>query len=179
MEIRLGRTKIALEFGFPALLAVILLCSDRTLLLETAAVCILHECGHGAAMLLSRAGLGEIRFTAAGLQLRAGSSILPVWVQELIYLAGPAANLLCAALLWHIRVEFAALHLCMGLFNLLPYGCLDGGAALRQLFPDGSRQQKYLCTALSAALAVVMVRFAVRNPLLYLMLLYLTVREWL
>ena len=172
MEISLGRLKIAVDFGFPAMLAIVLLSGDASFLLRILLVCVLHECGHGIAMCLTGAGLREIRFCGTGIQMTAGSSVLSQLRMLCISLAGPAVNLLCAAF---CAPDTAVLHLCMGLFNLLPYRCLDGGTAIR-IFHD-SRKLTIACVILSVLLFLLLLLYHIRNPLLYLLLVYLTIQE--
>ena len=162
-----------MDFGFPAMLTLILLSGEKVFLLQTLLVCILHECGHGIAMCLTGAGLRELRFCGAGLQMTAGTAILSHPRQLCISLAGPAVNLLCAALLWKIAAQSALLHLCMGMFNLLPYRSLDGGTALRIY----RHPPLVLCLLLSGLLLCLLLLFRIRNPLCFLMLIYLTINE--
>jgi Zn-dependent protease len=161
-----------MDFGFPALLAMVLLSGDAQFLLRLLLVCVLHECGHGIAMCLTGAGLQEIRFCGAGVQMTAGTAVLSRMKALCISLAGPAVNLLCAAV---SAPETAMLHLCTGLFNLLPYRCLDGGTAVR-IFHD-SEKLTIACVILSVLLFLLLLLYHIRNPLLYLMVLYLTVQE--
>lgn len=175
MELNIGGLRIGVDFGCPAVLALILLAADRHFLLEVLAVCLLHEGGHALAMWLTGAGLREIRFTGAGMQLRARTAVISRTAQSLVYLAGPLVNLLCGAVLLSAAPELAVLHLCMGGFNLLPYRVLDGGALLG-LWTDASARP--LCLLLTAGLCAVLLLHRIANPLLYLMLGYLAAKEW-
>ena len=161
-----------MDFGFPAMLVLVLLSGDAHFLLRILLVCVLHECGHGIAMCLTGAGLREIRFCGTGVQMTVGTAVLSRLRMLCISLAGPAVNLLCAAF---SAPETAAVHLCMGLFNLLPYRCLDGGTAIR-IFHDSSRLT-ILCVALSAVFFFSLLLWHIKNPLLYLLLIYLTIQE--
>lgn len=159
------------------MLALILLAADRSFLLRVLAVCLLHECGHGIAMWLTGAGLREIRLGGAGMQLRTRTAVLSRSAQNLIYLAGPAVNLLFGLLLWTVQKELAILHLCMGTFNLLPYECLDGGAVLGELAGDRAKLLSIGCVMLSGVFVILLIWQQIRNPLLYLMIGYLAVNE--
>lgn len=177
MEVKLGNCRITVDFGFPAALALILLAADRNFLLKVLAVGLLHECGHGLAMWLTGAGLREIRLCGTGIQMRTRTAVLSERAQNLIYLAGPAVNLLFGILLWTAQKELALLHLCMGSFNLLPYRCLDGGAVLGNLAGDRTRPLTIGCVVLSGLLLLLLIWQHIRNPLLYLLLGYLAVNE--
>ena len=165
-----------MDFGFPAAVCIACLWGDGAFLLQCLAVCMLHEAGHGLAMWLTRAGIREIRFQAAGLQMITNTACLSRLQQLCISLSGPAVNLLLAALLYRIRQETALLHLCMGVFNLLPFRVLDGGTALRSLnVPEVLLRAAALC--LAAAGVIVLWQGGIRNPALYLMAGYLAAAE--
>lgn len=170
------------DFGFPAMAAVLFLWGDGDMLTRLMAVCMLHELGHGLAMWATRAGVREIRFYAAGMQMRTNPFFLTVPQLLCIYVSGPAVNLLFAFLLRHQDTGTAALHLCMGCFNLLPFRMLDGGAALECLWEDKpgiQRVRQVFCTLLAAAAAVCLWAWKVQNPALYLMAAYLGAAEWI
>lgn len=175
MEVTLGRVRLRVDFGFPAMLALVLLSAEKPFLLQTLVVCVLHECGHGIAMCVTGAGLREIRLCGAGVQMVTGTAVLSRIRMLCISLAGPAVNLLCAAIFSQIAPEVSALHLCFGIFNLLPYRCLDGGTALR-LWWD-SQTLTWLCYLLTAALLAVLLYLRIHNPILYLLLAYLMINE--
>ncbi len=172
VELTVGGVKISVDFGFPAMLALVLLSADAHFLLRILLVCVLHECGHGIAMCLTGAGLREIRLCGTGVQMTTGTAVLSRLRMLCINLAGPAVNLLCALF---SAPETAVLHLCMGMFNLLPYRCLDGGTAIR-IFHD-SRRLTHACILLSALFLLSLLLSPIQNPLLYLLLIYLTIKE--
>jgi len=182
MELVFGRCRIRMDFGFPAMIAVLFLYADAVFLRQTFAVCMIHELGHGAAMLLTGAGIREIHLYAAGVQMRTHSQLLSKSKEMLIVLSGPCMNFAVALLLGmqHGWCEISLLHLGMGLFNLLPYSVLDGGSAIACLSagkPRILRMQTVLCIFLSAAFAFFSLYLGIRNPCIYLMCLYLSVTQ--
>lgn len=171
---------MVLDFGFPAVLCIAFLWGDGMFLAQCMTVCIVHELGHGLAMWATHAGVREIRFHAAGLQMRTHTACLSKASLLCIYLSGPAVNLVLAGLFQHVRPETALLHLCMGCFNLLPYRVLDGGAALGCLLEDCPRVKGILhgvCACLSVGIVLVLWQYGLRNPALYLMAVYLGIAE--
>lgn len=182
MELKLGDCRIVVDFGFPALMAVLFLWADGNFLLQGLAVCMLHELGHGLMMWASRAGIREVWFYAAGMQMRTNTAFLTNLSLLCIYLSGPAVNLLFTGILWHSRPETALLHLCMGCFNLLPFRMLDGGAALLCVLedkPGALRVRQVFCVLLAAVCIACLWIWEVRNPALYLMSAYLCISELL
>lgn len=182
MELRLCGCRIRVDFSFPAVLAVLILHGDPAMLRQSLAVCLLHELGHGIAMCLTGAGLREIRFYAAGVQMRTKAAFLRPKQELCILLCGPLANFLAAALMHCMQgiSDAVILHLCMGCFNLLPFSVLDGGSALACLL-DGKplllRMQTALCIAISIGISAFLLCARIANPFLYLMCLYLGISQ--
>jgi len=115
-------------------LAGVLVCEERPVALTLLCAAILHECGHIAAFLLLGEPMPALHAGRLGLQLRAARPLSPLR-ECLAAFAGPAVNLLCAAVLWLL---FGAglpfyMHLMTAAGNLAPVGALDGGRILRTL----------------------------------------------
>ena len=130
VELRFSRFRIVMDFGFPAMLALIFLRMQDVLIRQMLLVCLIHELGHGLAMCLTGAGIQEIRLYAAGIQMRTDTCLLGTGQAVFISLSGPLVNLLNAGLLWKIQPVTAILHMSIGIFNLLPFPALDGGRIL-------------------------------------------------
>ena len=182
MEVRLGSCRIVIDFGFPAMMALLLLWGDAEYFLQTIGVCMIHELGHGIAMLAAGAGLQEIRLHAAGIRMKTRAVLLHPLQECAILLSGPTANLLAAAILYvmHGADLLCLSHLCMGLFNLLPYRILDGGSLLEHLScrcPAVYGIRRIVCLLLSVSGCVLLWHFHIHNPFVYLMLCYLAVYE--
>jgi stage IV sporulation protein FB len=182
MTLQIAGCRIRVEFGFPAMLVLVFLWSDAAFLRQSLAVSLMHECGHGAAMCLCGAGLREIRFHAAGVKMRTKSMLLHRKQELCILLAGPAVNL-CMAFVLHFLhgwTDAALLHLCMGIFNLLPFSVLDGGSALECLTGQSHgllQVQTILCLLLAAGMSTALALLHVHNPFLHLMCLFLGISQ--
>ena len=153
-------------------------------LLRTLAACLLHESAHLLMIALTGRKPSLLRVSAAGLCLEMQAPALcPAGSLIRILCAGPAANLLAAALFYLLGFpESAAANLSPALFNLLPFGCTDGGSLLYTLAEQrliGSRpelpakilQGVSLLTA--AGMAGMLGAARIRNPLLWGMLGFL------
>lgn len=146
LRFRLLGYPVQIGVGFCA--ALCLVCwIDRS---GTMRACVLaaavHELAHLTAMRALCWSACEIRLTALGIRLiRREQTPYPYRAECIVLLAGPAANLLMAAVLAGIGRQWSAVHpfmmaqLTLGLFNLLPVEPLDGGqtvnAMLRQMLP--------------------------------------------
>ena len=101
------------------------------------AAVVLHEAAHVLALLACGVRPQKLCFGLNGAQLY---TRVPGRRQEaLCALAGPAANLLLAALLLRVDAVFVLLNLLLAAFNLLPVEPLDGGRALRAAMGPGRR----------------------------------------
>lgn len=112
--------------------AALLYLDGQALMLQGILACVLHELGHW--LMIRRLGgrVRALRLTLVGAEMSLDPKRpLSYWREALAALAGPAVNLLCAALAaqWKLYL-FAGLNLCYGLLNLLPIFPLDGGRAL-------------------------------------------------
>lgn len=100
-----------------------------------------HETGHVLAWLALTHTLPVLRFSTGGIGLDASVAMLSRWQSFWLAAAGPGVNLLlCAGLLLLLQRQasywgyfFAAANLALGLFNLLPFGQLDGRRMLQAL----------------------------------------------
>lgn len=111
--------------------------------LRMALVCaVLHECAHVLAFVLCAHRLPKLRFELGGICLW-GTQRLSRTAELMILAAGPTANFLFSAVLLAMAEKkaqyglyfLAAVSLCTGLYNLLPFGVLDGARILQNLVP--------------------------------------------
>ncbi len=99
----------------------------------------IHELGHFLMLRSFHVPVHRLRLTLFGAEMEMENECLSYGREILVTLAGPAANLLCAAVLlgmarrnssWYAP---AGAHLVLAAFNLLPIRPLDGGRALHLL----------------------------------------------
>lgn len=127
---------------FYAFLALGLLLDGAYLFRLTLACCALHEAAHSIVYILCARTLPRLRCSAGGLRMEQ-TARLSRCAQLLVLCAGPAANFaLTASLLLaaHQKASYsayflAAVSLCVGLYNLLPLGALDGAQIAALLLP--------------------------------------------
>ena len=135
LSFRLRGVRVIICFGFAAVWA--LFCLIRAeLALPLLLASLIHELGHAAAMCACGQKLAVLRFWGGGILMIPRRSRMLTRRQEiLILLSGPGMNLDVGWVLWLTGSSLAWLHTALGLWNLLPYRNLDGGAVLRCLFP--------------------------------------------
>lgn len=108
------------------------------------AACALHEMGHILAACSVGVRIKSVVFSGGGIRMLTdrGSAVTNC-ENVLMLLSGPAVNLfLAAALSIHGAVgDFAMLNLAAGLYNLLPFRQLDGGA-LVDIFITGTVHER-------------------------------------
>ena len=181
LELRFQNCRIVIDFSFPAMLAILFLQADAGLLKQAFLVCLIHELGHGLAMCLTESGIREIRFYASGIRMKTKACLLSDGKLLAIYLSGPLMNLICAVLFRNVSPLTAVLHLGMGVFNLLPYRILDGGAVLETFLenrPVCLKIRSIFCIILSAVSVSCLYCLKIQNPSLYLTAVYLAFSEF-
>ena len=140
----IGRTRVSIGFSFLLFNAIIFLFSSESLLMQFYAACALHEMGHILAACLVGVRIKSVVFSGGGIRMLTDrASVVTNRENVLMLLSGPAVNLfLAAALSIHGAVgDFAMLNLAAGLYNLLPFRQLDGGA-LVDIFITGTVHER-------------------------------------
>ena len=153
-----AKVRVCLTFGF-FFAAALTSVRDNSLGALSLLFCIAHELGHLFAMRVLGARVAEIRLYGGGISISAEDiSTLGKPSQAAVYFAGPAVNLVLAAVLGGTA---GAINLFLAVFNLLPLGYFDGGKLLALVCRRPLGAVSALCTA---ALAAVVILSAIRYP---------------
>ncbi len=154
LEWRVLGVRYRLSLLFPALLTTLLFWQPDGLSVSCALASFMHECGHLLAMILLHSPPDTCTLGAFGMRIETGAQRLVGYRRALVIsAAGPAVNGVAAAILWACNSALsAAVHLTLGLLNLLPAAALDGGQMLRCLFCliGWERKADIILTVLSA-----------------------------
>ena len=127
-----GETRLRIYFSFLLFNAVVFTFSSQELLFQFYTACVLHEAGH----ILSAAVIGthikSISFSGSGIRILTDKRLCSAGKSALVILSGPAVNIILFAVLRELDCggSFPMLNLAAGLYNLLPYRQLDGGALI-------------------------------------------------
>lgn len=131
----LGKIRVSLDFTFFAVLGFVCLFDSGGYGILYLAACLCHEAAHLAVMAVKGTAPSEIIFSGGGICIRQ-----PKNVSAAVLAAGPAMNLLLFGIFRFgleqdsiYKMIFAAANLCVGIFNLLPMGDLDGKRLLEGL----------------------------------------------
>ena len=154
ISFRLGRTCVFVSFSFFAVLCLYFQLGQDPRKAGCLWAALLHEGGHLAAFALQGAPPQEIHFGVGGIRLVSSEQPLSLPGELATLTAGALVNFVCCGLFYLLGQPVgAALHLCTGLFSLLPVPGLDGGeiAALliESRFPQ-SEKAAARCLNLSA-----------------------------
>lgn len=146
-------TRLRVGFSFLFFNALLFLFCGGEMILSFYAVCLLHELGHIAALRLTGGELRRVELSFFGIRMVA-SPAADVGRGAVVLLSGPAANLLLYLLLTalHCCTGTARLSLAAGVFNLLPFCGLDGGALLDML-AEGRTCERQFRTCITVARA--------------------------
>ncbi|MDO5150203.1 MAG: hypothetical protein ACI4KB_06005 [Oscillospiraceae bacterium] len=131
-SVKILNTVVSVNIGFLAVIALITLNGGDYSGLSFAA-CMIHEAGHIAAVHLSGSGVKRISFGIKGISMyREEGMLISPSADIMILISGPAANLFTALMVFLFSREtgyFFIINIILGIFNLLPFSVLDGGAA--------------------------------------------------
>ncbi|WP_317336720.1 hypothetical protein [uncultured Ruminococcus sp.] len=176
------------DFSFFAVAAWIALSGGQRMLWEILSACLLHELGHLIAMECFHRRVQKVMLCGAGVLIQPAGDYAAYWQDEIVFLAGPLANLFFGGILVAVQGvnAFGMLHLGLGLFNLMPYSHLDGGSVLyaalsaMNLLPDRTIQiLNGISLCFSAGLFCAAFALGVRNVSFYGMVLYLLFLQFL
>ena len=136
--------KIKVKFSFLVFNALLFMFRDTELISAFYIACISHEIGHITALKLTGGELKSIELSSSGIKMSA-SPYSSVRNGIFVLLSGPAVNLILYAVLTACKIRgfLPVFNLAEGLFNLLPYSMLDGGAVLN-LIAEGSAYEHCL-----------------------------------
>ncbi|MDE5854978.1 MAG: hypothetical protein K2H19_07965 [Ruminococcus sp.] len=137
-------TKIKIKFSFLVFNALLFLLRDSELISAFYIACISHELGHVIALKLTSGELKSIELSCFGIKMTA-SPCSSLKSGIFVLLSGPAVNLLLYIIFRVFKIGgfLSSFNLAEGLFNLLPYSMLDGGAVVN-LIAEGSIYESQL-----------------------------------
>lgn len=132
--------------------AVLIFSSNDPLSLLFAVLC--HEGGHILTALVLAGELPKLSFNIAGMRLKY-TGFFKTSQQIAVSAAGPFVSILLG-LIFYDKKTFALFSLGVGIVNLLPVSCLDGGGILRAVTEKTCLPQRAykICRIVSAAATV-------------------------
>lgn len=177
-SVQFGGTRWRMGVPFLLLLTLLLTLDASATVLVCLLASFLHEGGHIAALLLMERPPQAVTVGACGIRLVPHEQPLAPRRQAVVLLAGPAVNLLAAAVLGVFRCAPAAVaaHAVLGVFNLLPIEALDGGQLLACFW--SVRVVRWVSVGVLLPLATLgfWLLWQYYNPSLLLVCIYLVVR---
>lgn len=149
MKINFGDTRVRINISFAAVITSLLILDESGLCALALFCCIIHETAHIVCLLIQgeKPALIELSYYGIKLERKPVSGVTGI-SDILVYSAGPAVNILFAAVLFSFYPESekirtaAAISLCTGLFNLLPCRPLDGGNILYAVLCRNTTEEK-------------------------------------
>ena len=132
IEVKIKNTFVRFSFTFFAAVALFLL-TESGFGLAALCACGIHELSHLIMMIIFGVNADEILFYGAGIRISSREiSSSGTIRQMLILFAGCAGNIAAAAVMLVVgNIVAAAINLIIALFNLLPFGVLDGAQLLK------------------------------------------------
>lgn len=165
MKLNLGETSLKINVSFAAAVTLTLIIDESGVGAIALLCCIIHEAGHIICLLISGEKPQKIEMSFYGIKLErilmTGQSTV---ADLLIYISGPAANFMFAAVVFLLSNIFPSLRiaaiisLCIGIFNLIPCRPFDGGNILYALLSRNAKHKtaERICFAVTAATLIPM-----------------------
>lgn len=190
VSFKIGKAEICLDFSFFAVLGIFFAFDPAGYGFCCLLACFCHETGHFIAMLLEKKPPREVMFSGGGICIKQHRD-----PSVFVLGAGCAVNF-CLFFLFCFILErnsiykllFGGANLAIGIFNLLPFGTLDGRGLLEKLcyrFLPFYAAEKTLvffeASALTAAIAaaVLMIASGTVNFTAWIVILYLFAVDFL
>lgn len=161
MKIKHGETTLRINVSFAAVVTLMLILDESGLCALSLFCCAVHEVGHIICLMLlgEKPVLLELSFYGIKLERRGetGSGIDDI----LVFLSGPAMNLIMSALLLcffrgnEALKTAAAVSSAIGCFNLIPCRPLDGGNIVYALLCRHMREEKAERISFAVSAAVI------------------------
>lgn len=175
---------IQFSFLFIALLSLMLFLDQSGVAFWGSIAAALHEIGHVVALWICHNKPALLSFEVTGIRLVEGRKGLSFFCEIFVLGAGCMVNLMLFLLSLHFGwFTFATANFCVGSFNLLPSGVLDGGRILQTVLSQflSTKTVHLICRIISLLLVLfllivgVFLFLASYNPTLLLTAFYLLV----
>ena len=149
INVNIAGLKISFEFGFFAVAAVFCLLDAPELALTAVCACV-----------ISYIKIEQLVFLAGGVKIISASSLKPVYSEVFVLFAGPFFNFAAALFFYLTGADWAfSVNLILGLFNLLPFSNLDGGAVLRKILEHYELNSSLIMKAVAIISAAIIIAF--------------------
>ena len=190
ISFQIRNIKITADMGFLAMLAMISMNQSR-FYMYAFLTCIIHELGHMIQIMITGGNIEKIAFNGSGIKIiPCKTRIFSVWNDISVLLGGSFVNIFTALiliLLNHGQYNvFIYMNLILGILNLLPFRCLDGGTVilcLTEHFADYNKQLaimkflKIFNIMLCIILVFLFINFIMQNISAIVMIIYLIISE--
>lgn len=189
IELPFKRLKVYLHFSFFAAVSLMMLINVSEYALWGLYACLIHETGHLISMLILRQKVDKLVFYGAGIRIvqRKHDIFTPFAIQLVILFSGCAMNFFVFFTLKMFTNSFnaslfATINCIIGMFNLLPLNCMDGGKMLVLVFYKlceydlAVKLEKYLRSINAFLTVVIIIILAIcgfHNLTLYMTLIYI------
>ncbi len=156
---KIGKTVFAVRFSFLLFNGLVFLFRDSDIILSFYMVCLIHEAGHIFAIIFFNGEIKSVELSGYGIKIET-SPIISVFSAVVILLSGPFANII-VFVIFKSNNFFSVLSLWEGIYNLIPFSFLDGGAAIKLLTSGSKSEHTYeilrvaVCIAATAALIII------------------------
>ncbi|MEG1477004.1 MAG: M50 family metallopeptidase [Oscillospiraceae bacterium] len=124
---------------------------------------VMHEAGHILAYYIFTHKLPHIKISAGGISM-SQSYLLPLYQENIIIILGPLTNIIIALITYIMLIRhasynlyfFMAVNICIGAYNLLPFGVLDGSRLIKNNINQCKVSKLYKAQKYAIAIIIVL-----------------------
>lgn len=186
LEFKIRNTFWRFDFTFFAVIVVLFSVNKFSFGIAALAACGIHELSHIIVMLITGVNPDSVTFYGGGIKI-SSSQIEKTTVKKkaLILSAGCMANFITALCFWlNGNAVLALINLFTGIYNLLPFGELDGAALFKMIIVKLCRVEKIdrvmkIINVISATIIIVVLMFSGNRRALSVvpLLIYMVIQE--
>lgn len=183
IKFSVGSVALTIDFSFFAVIAILFMTENGYNILCGLSVCFIHEIGHIITMLIMNERIKSIGIYGTGIKIIPYRNPFRAVYRDIIILfSGALLNFITALCTFSTMPIFSLMNLCIGIFNLLPYRCSDGGEIFTELAEyygnNFIKQNSYrilraMSIAVSVLILIMFVHFGIFNFTLVITLVYL------
>lgn len=186
MQFEFKGIKVKISFTFFAVYLLFIGFSNGKLFLYSVIAAVFHELVHSIFIVYFKAGLKEFSLSATGGNIiRDNKIVISDFKEAVISLSAPIFNIILGLVLVVVFPDniFGTINIIMGVFNLLPFYCFDGGRGLKHILSPFLKENQLniiltafsvIVTAIISALSIY-IFFNDMNPLMLVTALFMLV----
>lgn len=152
LRFKVGGTTVIICFSFLAILAFLMSMCGQEVLLASLFAAVFHESGHLLIMKMYSMKINRVMLYGAGIKIKYYKTVnMGILCETAVIMSGCCVNFILAGILFFIpertfyMTDFMNANIAVGIFNLMPVKCFDGGRFLRMIYEHTFHSYRTVC----------------------------------